>query len=292
MPKQEKQKEKRFGRITRIDRAVRMSQPVRVQMSDAKTGRNLGWQNAIPDTGAEASVGSLELLRRIGVSRESLQPTTSRMVAFNGTNDRCLGVLAVTMENESYKTDVEVNIFPHVTDDLLLSFQACKDLGYIPKDFPAVIPPSRGRSPHGATGGRAPVKIPSVKMCGRLLIHTPKLETKRDLPRLKPGQGVRAFDKKTKRWNTVGAIVRAESKQRSYLVKVGKEVYVWRNRRHLRPFGSGVTELGKLPSTRPPTPSTRGRWRSGEEKSVTFLLPDTGGTTSTATAPRRSQQMN
>ena len=113
----------------------------------------------------------------------------------------------------------------------------------------------------------------------------------RNLPRLEPGQGVRIQNSKTKLWDTVGVIVRAEAKQRNYLVKVDMHVYIWRNRRFLRPIAGGETETSsEHPSTSLPMTSTRGRRRLGDKKSVTFQLPDSGGTTSTSAAPRRSQR--
>ncbi len=63
------------------------------------------------------------------------------------------------METEQYKTDVEVNICAKVRNTLLLSLLVYKELGYVPQDFPSVIPPSRGWSLHCETGSRAPVTI-------------------------------------------------------------------------------------------------------------------------------------
>ncbi len=107
---------------------------------------------------------------------------------------------------------------------------------------------------------------------------------------MEPGQGVGMQDRKTKEWNTVGVVVRAEAKKQCYLVKVDVDVYIWRNRSYLRLLTvGGATEPGELPSTCPPTSSTRGRWGL-REKSVTFQLTGTGGAMSTSTALRRSQQ--
>ncbi len=123
-PNQNKQEEKskklegkKFGRITRIDRVGTNSPIVSVLMSDAKTKKSLGWQEAIVDTGAEACVAGLELLKKLGVSKERLEPPRGTMLAFNGIKERCIGILVVNVANEYYRAEVEVNICPFVTDN-------------------------------------------------------------------------------------------------------------------------------------------------------------------------------
>ncbi len=69
--KQKKQDGQRSGRIKRIDRVGSNSPAVSVLTSDTKTNKSLGWQSAIADTGAEVSVGSLEFMRKMGVSKRS-----------------------------------------------------------------------------------------------------------------------------------------------------------------------------------------------------------------------------
>ncbi len=91
---------------------------------------------------------------------------------------------------------------------------------------------------------------------------------------LKQGQAVRVQNTTTKLWDTVGVVVRAEAKERNYLVKIDKHVFIWRNRKYLRPVSSSITESGELPSTPPPMKSMRGRRRQGEKKVVTFKLSE------------------
>ncbi len=69
------------------------------------------------------------------------------MVAFNRTPETCLGILEVEVKNKHYKSLVEVNIVSRVTDKLLLSLKACKALGYVHEDFPAVIKPNKMDEP-------------------------------------------------------------------------------------------------------------------------------------------------
>ncbi len=111
----------------------------------------------------------------------------------------------------------------------------------------------------------------------------------RDLPVLKQGQAVRVQNTTTKLWDTVGIVVRAEAKERNYLVKIDKHVFIRRNRKYLRPVSSSTTESGEPPSTPPPMISTRGRRRQGEKKVVTFKLPEEDAA-STSSVPRRSQR--
>ncbi len=160
--KSKQQDKKKFGRITRVDRVGKESPSVSVLVSDTKTKKSLGRQDAIADTGAEACVAGLELLKNLGVSRKRLEPPRTTLFTFNGNQEKCLGILKVDLANEHYKTEVEVNICPHVTDNLLLSLQTCKDLGYVREEFPAIIPP--GCKPViNATECCVPVAVSSVE---------------------------------------------------------------------------------------------------------------------------------
>ncbi len=138
---------KKFGRITTIGRVGSNSPSVSVQIVDPANEKNLGWHDAIADTGAEACVAGEELLKKLGVSKKRLLPAQGRMFAFNGMPERCLGILPVRLQNEHYEFGAQVNICPRVTDNFLLSLEACKALGYVHENFPAVINPALGLGP-------------------------------------------------------------------------------------------------------------------------------------------------
>ncbi len=379
---------KKFGRITRVDRVGTNNPAVSVKVTNPKTNKSHGWHDAVADTGAEACVAGLELLRKLGISKKSLQPAKTTMFSFSGKQEKCLGILLIQLENEHYKALVEVNICPQVSDNLILSLEVIKELGYVRPDFPQIIPPTKQADP-GANAHWDPISISSTKLdkrwvlddsatdaelkhmrenpqsnghakaavkatkglvrktgCKRNLkdkasgllewrctskdhgcspaqllygrsirsrvptselaldradpeVSARRKEQKdkatshydsrtRDLPELKPGQAVRIQDTKTKLWDTVGVVVRAEAKQRNYLIKVDTHVFIWRNRRYLRPVSGHCAELGELPSTLSPMLSTRGRRRQGEKKSVKFSLPEAD--VPSTSSPRRSKR--
>ncbi len=161
---------KKFGRITRYDKVDRVgivnrigsnSPAVSVEVTSPKTRKSLGWHDAIADTGAEACVAGLQLLRSLGVSKKILQPAKTRMFSFSGKQEKCLGILLVELANEHYKALVEVNICPHVSDNLLLSLEVSKALGYVRPEFPEIIPPTEHPDPT-ATARWDPVAISST----------------------------------------------------------------------------------------------------------------------------------
>ncbi len=169
---------KKFGRITHVDKVNKMgivnrigsnSPAVCVEVTNPKTKKSLGWHDAIADTGAEACVAGLELLRSLGVSKKILQPAKTRMFSFSGKQEKCLGILLVELANEHYKALVEVNICPHVSDNLLLSLEVSKALGYVRPEFPQIIPPTEPLDPE-ATVRCDPVAISSTKLESRWVL--------------------------------------------------------------------------------------------------------------------------
>ncbi len=234
-PKEEK---KRFGRIKRIDRVGEERPVVSVLVSDTRTKESLGRQEAIADTGAEACVAGLQLLESLRMDKERLEPPRSTLFTFNGSKEKCLGVLKVDLANESYRAEVEVNICPNVTDNLLLSLQACKDLGYVRKAFPTIIPPSERKASIRSCVRKTATRAEERSHKGlrdKVVAHN---QSAKSLPVLKHGQAVKIQSTATNKRGKVGVVVRSNKSLRNYLVKVGKEIYVWRNRKYLSPVRS------------------------------------------------------
>ncbi len=271
-PKQEK----KFGRIKRIDRVGEERPVVSVLVSDARTKESLCRQEAIADTGAEACVAGLQLLRNLGMSQECLEPPRSTLFTFNGSKEMCLGVMNLDLANESYRAEVEVNICPNVTDNLLLSLQACKDLGYVRKDFPAIIPPSERKASIRSCVRKTATRAERSRKGLRDKV-TARSKSTKSLPVLKHGQAVKIQNTTTRERGKVGVVVRANMSLRNYLVQVGKEIYIWRNRKYLSPVRSRTTD-------RSPAIWTRGRRRLGErlqeETSTSSVLKRSQGSKS------------
>ncbi len=174
------------------------SPKVSVQISDPRTKESLGWHDAIADTGAKVCVGGLDLLKNLGMSKKNLQPAECELFSFNGKPEKSLGILPVELENKYYKTKAKVNICPQVTDNLLLSVQVCKSLGYVNADFPAVLSPTERCDPvPNPFPGPKKKNDPSRETVNR--VQSPKTQDlkptthfpHKNLSALEPGQMVR-----------------------------------------------------------------------------------------------------
>ncbi len=139
--KDDKEGSKKQNRVIHINNAgLRPSATVSVQMVHAKTGEHLGSHIAMPDTGADACVAGPDLLKSAGLKKGALRPLQQgRLVGFNGSNVKCMGVLPVSLDNKVHKAKADVYICPGVKNNFLLSREVCKGLGYVPKNFPEVI---------------------------------------------------------------------------------------------------------------------------------------------------------
>ncbi len=289
------EKPKRNGRVIVVNRVGSTRPAVSVHVLDPGTKESLGWQEAIADTGAEVCVGGAELLRKLGISKERLKPGTSKLSSFNGARETCIGTLQVELRNRHYSTVADVNICPQVTDNLLLSLETCKALGYVRRDFPEVIKPGMSLCSTGMMSTRLEKwilpeattetdhnKVDQKPNARRKEATTHYNSRAKDLPDLEKGQRVRILDNTTKLWDTTGVVVKAGARRQNYLVRVGEHQYFWRSRKSLRPNPSGQPEQPLGDSSTPQMQSTRGRRRSeGVRKRSTFQLPEDKSKTQT-----------
>ncbi len=100
-------------------------------------GKELGQFKATPDTGADVCLAGTNLLNSSGISKKELLPASEKLSGIEGKL-RCLGKLPVTIRNGCNEVKTEVHICP-AARQLLLSYEACRELGYIPDNFPEVI---------------------------------------------------------------------------------------------------------------------------------------------------------
>ncbi len=158
------------------------------------------------------------------------------------------------MKNEHYKSPVKVNIISHVTNKLLLSLEACKALGYVREDFPAVINPKKKDEPgirsttpeFKGRQVRTRVSVSELALDGSVSDVSARRRgqqekvakyydsSTKDLSELQIGQPVCVQHHVTKLWDVTGVIIRGDRRKRSYLVRVGKYKDMWRNRRFLQ----------------------------------------------------------
>ena len=93
---------------------------------------------ALPDTGADISVGGLDFLEELGEYPENLLPPEQHPSAANGEIIASVGVLPVTLTLGDITTPEEIHILPDVRG-LLLSWRATRQLQIIPRCYPRQI---------------------------------------------------------------------------------------------------------------------------------------------------------
>ena len=94
--------------------------------------------DALPDTGADLSVGGEDLLEKIGVTRGDLSQPAQHPRAANGLIIKSVGILHTTVSLGEVRVEEDVHILPGVTG-LLLSWAATRSLRLIPADYPRQI---------------------------------------------------------------------------------------------------------------------------------------------------------
>ena len=105
--------------------------------------------DALPDTGADISVGGLQFLDDMSEFPENLLPADEHPKAANGETIRSIGVLPVYITLGDVKVDDYIHILPSVTG-LLLSWRTTRDLNIIPRDYPRQIEMGTGASATGS----------------------------------------------------------------------------------------------------------------------------------------------
>ena len=94
--------------------------------------------SALPDTGADITVGGEDFMDQVGGSIETLSPPTQHPQAADGKVIKSLGILPVRLSLGNVMLDEDVHILPGVRG-LLLSWLISKRLRLIPADYPCQI---------------------------------------------------------------------------------------------------------------------------------------------------------
>ena len=131
---------------------------VRVETSHAVT------VEALPDTGADISVGGIQLLDEMCEYQENLLPANEHPKAANGAVIRSVGVLPVRITLGDVTVEDEIHILPSVTG-LLLSWRTTRDLHITPADYPRQIRTGERASPAPSarpTGPPGPARLATL----------------------------------------------------------------------------------------------------------------------------------
>jgi hypothetical protein len=135
---------KKFGRLM-VSKVNEATSGVEVLVQGEHKDCKDGWFHAVPDTGADVCVAGPDLVHKTHFPKQALKPVTGRTLsAFTGEKVDCLGKMPVKLANEVRSTSTDVYICPGMKSDFLLSKEVCKELGYVPHNFPAVIRSTSG----------------------------------------------------------------------------------------------------------------------------------------------------
>ena len=98
--------------------------------------------SALPDTGAQLTVGGPSLLRALGVAEQELIPLSNKVRAANNENMALLGGLFLTVSGKDDDGNTRVTkqlcYISRYCSTLFLSKAACRDLGIVAKEFPTI----------------------------------------------------------------------------------------------------------------------------------------------------------
>ena len=105
---------------------------------DITVGRRSAKVNALPDTGADVSIGGEDLLQQLGLQANDISQPSLHPRAANGTTLRSVGVIRAVITLDDASVEEEVHILPEVSG-LLMSWGATRRLRLVPADYPCQI---------------------------------------------------------------------------------------------------------------------------------------------------------
>ena len=94
---------------------------------------------ATPDTGAEATVAGLDILKQIGIDiGNTCHTPEDTIIAANGTSFECVGTVDLHI-HAADKSMKETVLICKAQKGLLLAWYVCRELGIVPNDYPKPI---------------------------------------------------------------------------------------------------------------------------------------------------------
>ena len=107
-----------------------------------KTSTSPVVHNALADSGCQSCLGSMELLKKMKLSRHHLLPVTMLMTAANNKGINIIGALPLLLSGTSPSGSTlstrQIVYFTDSTERVFLSKQACISLGILSKSFPTI----------------------------------------------------------------------------------------------------------------------------------------------------------
>ena len=111
---------------------------IKVSVSTMDSSGNQCNLQAVPDTGAEANIGGTNILQKLNIKKNELQPVYEKIIAANKTEISALGKTKVHIQYGNVSTNEEIIICPD-RKELLLSWKTCQNLHIINEKFPEQI---------------------------------------------------------------------------------------------------------------------------------------------------------
>ena len=105
---------------------------------------------ALPDTGASVTLSGTKLMRNIGITEADLTRCAMRLYGADGNDIDLLGTVPVIItDTVTGRQTKQLLYICHKASSLLLSLEACEDLGYVARDFAQL-------ASNSAVGGKDP----------------------------------------------------------------------------------------------------------------------------------------
>ena len=157
--------------------------------------RFIATSQATLDTGAEATVAGLDILKQIGLDTgNTRRPPDDKITAANGTSFECVGTVDVHI-HAADKSTKETVLSCKEQKGLLLAWYVSRDFGFVPNDYPkpvrAIPRSSLTKSPGNdateleSSGRRTRMRndiATTVASCNKCQEHRPSHQ--RQLPRV------------------------------------------------------------------------------------------------------------
>ena len=142
--KNDERKAKTTGHIKRLGinqlASTAMSAPkISVGLYSTKFYDLIGYHEATPDTGAEATLAGIDIINALGFPIENLAPpSTDNLIAADKQSLTCIGTLPCIIEYGDHRVHETIHVCEGV-DEFLLAWYICKDLGIISPEYPQPI---------------------------------------------------------------------------------------------------------------------------------------------------------
>ena len=111
---------------------------IKVSVPTMDSSENQCNLQAVPDTGAEANIAGTNILQKLNIKKNELQPVYEKIIAANKTEISALGNTKVHIQYGNVNTNEEIIVCPD-RNELLLSWKTCQNLHIINEKIPEQI---------------------------------------------------------------------------------------------------------------------------------------------------------